>query len=423
MHSPYGLDIVERCASCRREEAHAFCKLPEPSLRALEAVKYTTVYPRGALLFVEGQPGRGVYILCSGRVKLSTTSSDARVIITRIARAGEILGLCSALSGGAYEVTAETLEPSQVNFVRAADFLRLLATNAEASLRTAEQLGRNYSAALEQVRLLGLSHEAERVVVMMGSGAETAEEAVEALVARGEKVGLVKVRLYRPFSAGHLLAAFPKTTKAISVLDRTKEPGAVGEPLYQDVLTAVGEALIEAVHRVRQVRLCLSALGHPLEGLRPGRPVGRARSVQAHPGEVQGAARQALHASGRGRGLHGLPPLRRGLPREGQVERLAQVPEHAAAAPLARKRASWDYFLRLPDIKRNGAVKFDNVKNVQLLQPLFEFSGACAGCGETPYVSLLTRLFGDRALIANATGCSSSSTASISRTSTSKLWR
>ncbi len=86
--------------------------------------------------------------------------------------------------------------------------------------------------------------DAERVVVMMGSGSETAEETVEALVARGEKVGLIKVRLYRPFSSETLLAAFPKTTKAIAVLDRTKEPGATGEPLYQDVLTAIGESVI-----------------------------------------------------------------------------------------------------------------------------------------------------------------------------------
>ncbi|HEX6623299.1 MAG TPA: 2-oxoacid:acceptor oxidoreductase family protein, partial [Pyrinomonadaceae bacterium] len=86
---------------------------------------------------------------------------------------------------------------------------------------------------------------AERVVVMMGSGCETAEETVLALRARGERVGLVKVRLYRPFSAEHLLAALPKTVRAIAVLDRTKEPGAAGEPLYQDVLTAVGEAVIE----------------------------------------------------------------------------------------------------------------------------------------------------------------------------------
>lgn len=86
--------------------------------------------------------------------------------------------------------------------------------------------------------------EAERVVVMMGSGAETAEEAVEALVAKGEKVGLLKVRLFRPFSPEHLLAALPRTTRAVSVLDRSKEPGACGEPLYQDVLTTVGEAVI-----------------------------------------------------------------------------------------------------------------------------------------------------------------------------------
>lgn len=160
MHSPYGLEIVERCTGCHRVEPHAFCKLPEPSLRALEALKYTTLYPRGAILFVEGQAPRGVYLLCSGRVKLSATARDARVIITRIARAGEALGLCATLSGEPYEVTAETLEPSQVNFVRAADFVRFLATNAEASMRAAEQLGRNYSAALEQVRLLGLSHSA-----------------------------------------------------------------------------------------------------------------------------------------------------------------------------------------------------------------------------------------------------------------------
>ena len=160
MQAPYGLDIVERCDGCRRHESRGFCDLPDAALGALDAVKFTTLYPRGALLFVEGQPSRGVYVLCSGRVKLSATSSDARVIITRIVRAGEILGLCAALSGGNYEVTAETLEPAQVNFVRRADFLRLLSTHSEAALRAAEQLGRNYSAALEQVRTLGLSHSA-----------------------------------------------------------------------------------------------------------------------------------------------------------------------------------------------------------------------------------------------------------------------
>jgi len=82
---------------------------------------------------------------------------------------------------------------------------------------------------------------AERVIVMMGSGCEAAEATVNHLVAQGEKVGLVKVRLYRPFSAAHFVAALPPTVRAIAALDRTKEPGAIGEPLYQDVVTALME--------------------------------------------------------------------------------------------------------------------------------------------------------------------------------------
>jgi pyruvate-ferredoxin/flavodoxin oxidoreductase len=84
--------------------------------------------------------------------------------------------------------------------------------------------------------------QAERILVVMGSGAEVAQEAVEYLVAKGEKVGLVKVRLYRPFSLGSFMAALPRTTTHIAVLDRTKEPGALGEPLYQDVVTSLREA-------------------------------------------------------------------------------------------------------------------------------------------------------------------------------------
>jgi pyruvate-ferredoxin/flavodoxin oxidoreductase len=83
--------------------------------------------------------------------------------------------------------------------------------------------------------------DAERVIVLMGSGAGAVEEAIDALGARGEKTGLVKVRLYRPFSIRRFLEALPATVRAIAVLDRTKEPGAVGEPLYQDVVTAMAE--------------------------------------------------------------------------------------------------------------------------------------------------------------------------------------
>ncbi len=86
--------------------------------------------------------------------------------------------------------------------------------------------------------------DADRVIVIMGSGAEVAEEAVAHLTAAGEKVGLLKVRLYRPFSIEHFIAALPESVKTIAVLDRTKEPGASGEPLYLDVINALSEGMV-----------------------------------------------------------------------------------------------------------------------------------------------------------------------------------
>ena len=97
------------------------------------------------------------------------------------------------------------------------------------------------------------AQDAERVLVMMGSGCETAEETVNALNARGQKVGLVKVRLYRPFSPEHLLAAIPSTARTISVLDRTKDAGGAGEPLYQDVVTAVSESLMNGTLPFKEI--------------------------------------------------------------------------------------------------------------------------------------------------------------------------
>jgi pyruvate-ferredoxin/flavodoxin oxidoreductase len=103
--------------------------------------------------------------------------------------------------------------------------------------RFAERTGRRY----QLFDYVG-HPEADRVLVMMGSGAEVAHETVEWLSARGEKVGVLKVRLYRPFSVGHFAAALPKTVRSLAVLDRTKEPGSVGEPLYLDVIAALREA-------------------------------------------------------------------------------------------------------------------------------------------------------------------------------------
>ncbi|MBF0374418.1 MAG: pyruvate:ferredoxin (flavodoxin) oxidoreductase [Alphaproteobacteria bacterium] len=115
---------------------------------------------------------------------------------------------------------------------------------AQAMERFGEVTGRNY-ALFDYV-----GHpEAEKVVVMMGSGAETAHKTVDWLLRHGEKVGLIKVRLYRPFSVEAFVAALPATVKGIAVLDRTKEPGAVGEPLYQDVVAALYEAKMRKLTR------------------------------------------------------------------------------------------------------------------------------------------------------------------------------
>jgi pyruvate-ferredoxin/flavodoxin oxidoreductase len=91
------------------------------------------------------------------------------------------------------------------------------------------------------------ARDAEKVIILMGSGADTVHETVDYLTSKGEKVGVVKVRLYRPFSTKHLMAVLPKTVKKIAVLDRTKEPGALGEPLYLDIRTAIGEAMADGI--------------------------------------------------------------------------------------------------------------------------------------------------------------------------------
>ena len=117
MPTPYGLAIVDRCVVCKLRNESFFCSLPAPILHEFEKLKISTVFPKGALLFVEGQTPRGIHMLCQGEVKLSTTSRDGRTLILRVARPGEILGLSSCISGSYYDVTAEAHGPCQASFV------------------------------------------------------------------------------------------------------------------------------------------------------------------------------------------------------------------------------------------------------------------------------------------------------------------
>src|ERR1035437_9225018 len=117
-----------------------FCDLPASALELIETIKYATAYPKGAVLVVEGQAPRGIFVLCKGRVKLSICSTDGKTLILKIAEPGEVLGLSATVSGKPYELTAETVDPCQVNFVKREDFLRFLKEHSDACLRVAEQL-------------------------------------------------------------------------------------------------------------------------------------------------------------------------------------------------------------------------------------------------------------------------------------------
>ena len=113
MPSPYNLDIQEHCTTCTYKKEGLFCNLAPASLATLDALKFTSLYPKGSLLFVEGEQPRGVFIVCSGKAKLTTSSAEGKTLIVKIAGAGEILGASASLLDTPYEVSAETIEPSQ----------------------------------------------------------------------------------------------------------------------------------------------------------------------------------------------------------------------------------------------------------------------------------------------------------------------
>ncbi|HEY5611084.1 MAG TPA: Crp/Fnr family transcriptional regulator [Thermoanaerobaculia bacterium] len=147
---------TDDCTQCTlRKEGH-FCALGDETISDLSRMKFSTVYPKGATLFREGEEARGVFIICSGGVKLVASSSAGRNHIAKIAREGEILGLSAVVLRGHYELSAETLEPVQVAFIRRDDFVRFLTANAEVTMRSAFQLSNDYQQAQRDVRTLGL---------------------------------------------------------------------------------------------------------------------------------------------------------------------------------------------------------------------------------------------------------------------------
>lgn len=177
MRGPYGFDLTENCQSCKLDHSGCFCQLTPKAGKDFDAIKSVTVYPEGAVLFLEKQDARGVFVICHGEVKLTISSSEGKTLILRIAKAGEVLGLMAVLSGSSYEMTAETLHPSQIAFVRRDDFARFLVQHPEAYAGVVRQLSSNYHRVCEQLRTVGLSTSApERLAKLLLEWSDGAEQ-------------------------------------------------------------------------------------------------------------------------------------------------------------------------------------------------------------------------------------------------------
>jgi len=152
------------------------CDLSVSALERLNDVKCRVSYPKGAKLFYEGQSPRGVFVLCAGTVKLLTSSSQGRAIITRIAHPGDVLGLNAVVSGRPYGVSAEMMEPGQANFIPHDSLLQVMKDHGEVAVGVAKQLSGIYYTAHKKVLTLGLTHVAERLAQLLLSLSSSARQ-------------------------------------------------------------------------------------------------------------------------------------------------------------------------------------------------------------------------------------------------------
>jgi CRP/FNR family cyclic AMP-dependent transcriptional regulator len=157
MAVPYELNVIESCVTCKLREDRLFCNLKGAALQELDRIKFSTSYPAGSVLFAEGEQPRGVMIICQGRVKLSMSSANGKTLIVKIAEAGEVLGLSATIAGQPHDITAETIDPSQLNVIRRDDFHRFLSKYPDACLKAAQELSSVHNTACHEIRMLGLS--------------------------------------------------------------------------------------------------------------------------------------------------------------------------------------------------------------------------------------------------------------------------
>lgn len=161
--------MCDQCLDCSWRTDAFFCQFEPDILAKFSSITYTNIYPSGTVLYAENEPPRGLFILCSGGVKLTITSAGTgKTLIKRIVEAGEVLGLPSVLSGNPYKSTAETIAPSQLKFVKREDFLRFNEEHRDVSFNIARQLIEECESDADQIRALGLTNSAaERLAQLL----------------------------------------------------------------------------------------------------------------------------------------------------------------------------------------------------------------------------------------------------------------
>lgn len=145
------------CINCEHRSLRTFCNLDEAALRDYAGIGTERSFPRGTILFHENDRSNGVFVICTGQVKLFCTSKEARTLILKIAMPGDVLGLGAVISGSPYEVTAETLQPVEIKNIRREEFIAFLEKHGEGSLHAAKALSDDYKAAFFDARRLALS--------------------------------------------------------------------------------------------------------------------------------------------------------------------------------------------------------------------------------------------------------------------------
>jgi CRP/FNR family transcriptional regulator, cyclic AMP receptor protein len=229
----FALQVQSKCHNCSLQVKGFFCCVSPETLSLLEKRKITNTYSPGSMLFIEGQPAQGVYMLCQGKVKLFTCSRDGKIVILHIAVPGEVLGLSSVVSDEIHEVSAEVIETSQINFVHRSDFLRLLGERNDLAMNTIRHLCLQYHDAYKQIRALGLSSSVgEKFAKLILDWCETA----------GSENGLITIQM--PYTHEEIAEMIGTTRETITRLMR--------EFKDRELISTSGSLLL--VHKLNELK-------------------------------------------------------------------------------------------------------------------------------------------------------------------------